>query len=281
MLFKMLLWVLVIGVFSLMISKMVFSAKKLKKADGRKSKIKRMINIVSPPLALLVLVAFFSAISFVNVDRQSQENAVKNYEVVGENYVAHYKLLNGVDEKVDNVYWNNIPENLKNILQNDWVMIYDEEVPTSMRPSITLGANQYNKTGLVLTGLTYFQKRLLFVNSNLNYEAYQGSYIHEYGHAVSYEYGTLHGSPEWKYLYYKYKNDIPNGVEEYYISDSAEFFAWSYSTYFLQPEILESTMPEIYNYMDDLNHTEPHTGFVSKLATGMKGIVNTFIYHLI
>ena len=253
MLFKMLLWVLVIGVFSLMISKMVFSAKKLKKADDRKSKIKRMINIVSPPLALLVLVAFFSAISFVNVDRQSQENAVKNYEVVGENYVAHYKLLNGVDE----------------------------EVPTSMRPSITLGANQYNKTGLVLTGLTYFQKRLLFVNSNLNYEAYQGSYIHEYGHAVSYEYGTLHGSPEWKYLYYKYKNDIPNGVEEYYISDSAEFFAWSYSTYFLQPEILESTMPEIYNYMDDLNHTEPHTDFVSKLATGMKGIVNTFIYHLI
>ena len=266
---------------ALMGFKLFYGVKDFLGAKNKKPKIKAVMSIVFVPVVFVALIGFYSFISFVLVDTSSQTNAIKGYEVVNDNYAAHYALKDYVSKNINEVYWDNIPKGTKNVLQNNWTLIFDTKVPTSMQPRFSLGANQYDKTGLTLSGLTHPQKRLVFVNTLLRYEDFQSSYIHEYGHVVSYEYGNLHGSTEWKHLYYTNKDNAPAEAQGYYVSDSAEFFAWSYSTYFLKPELLKSTLPEIYDYMDELNHTDINQNFFSELQTGMKGIVNTFIFHMV
>ena len=167
-------------------------------------------------------------------------------------------------------------------MKNDWTTIYDVYVPSAMVPKVSIGRNTYDKSGLSLGGLTLNQKRLLFVNIGIaDYNAFINTFIHEHGHAVSYEYGTLHGSIEWIILYNENKDKIVCDEsiydKDYYTSDAAEFFAWSYSEYFTNQNKLKENMPDVYEYMDKLNHTEISD---YKLLTGIKSMLNSFFFYM-
>ena len=273
---KYVLWVLVCIVSVLICKTVKDNYKKFKNAKTAKEKKMAIVGIAIVPLAFAIMFSGYSLFSFVLVNQEEQVSAAEEYFVKDEMYVSNYHMGEELAENLNEVYWNNIPSSLKKVIVDDWTMILDTELPSSMQAMVAVGQNTYDKTGLILGGLTYHQKRLVYVNISVDYDGFLNSYIHELGHVASYEYGTLHGSPEWKSLYYNNKDKAD--CDGYFSSDSAEFFAWAYAEYFISPEDLESSLPDVYAYIDELNHTELDEN--TELFTGIKGIANMFLFYM-
>lgn len=275
--FKYVLWGLIILAVCFLTSKIFFATKRLRKAKTRKEKRKAIFGIISCPALLLVIITVFSICSFAIHDRTSIENAKKEFAVNKDNYSCDFEVEESVIEDLQEKYWNKVPESVRENKKN-WQVLFKDTMPESMQPSISVGKNKFNVSNMVCAGLTYNQKRLIYVNNAMPYDCFVNSYIHEFGHSISYEYGMLHGSYEWQKIYKE--NADKSGCGDYNKSNAAEFFAWSYAEYYLNPESLKAFIPDVYNYMNNLNQTELPNSFVEKVFVGYKVIFNQLMFYL-
>jgi Mlc titration factor MtfA (ptsG expression regulator) len=71
---------------------------------------------------------------------------------------------------------------------------------------------------------------------------------------VSFEHGSIHGSPEWKDIFDE--NSRRLDITDYGKSNEAEFFATMFDMYYTDTETIQHAAPNVYDYIEAILDTE-------------------------
>lgn len=245
----------------------------------KKKKIKSLATMIFSfillPLIIIVGVSFF----FSRPNTKTQTDIMKTYDYVAEDYAAPHKIDDAFFDRMDVLYWGKIPESQKEMFKRDWKIVFDSSRPSFMTEIVPIETNPNNSSENTITGMSCSRLRMIYLNY-LYAEDLEQTYIHEYGHSLAYELGSIDKSKEWQDIYNKYKDIVSNDVWEYYLGNESEFFAYYYSEYFINGEELQENLPEIYEYMDKVNHMEINDNTIPKVYNGIKTFANYFISYL-
>ena len=92
-------------------------------------------------------------------------------------------------------------------------------------------------------------------------------FIHEYGHAVSYTYGHLSESKEFKAAYKEALTKNTPMFGDYALQSSSEYFAESFMAYIVARDQLRINYPETAKFFDEFfaatNTTNPRVGWIT------------------
>ena len=245
----------------------------------KKKKIKSLATMIFSfillPLIIITVVAF--VISKPNV--KVQTDIMETYNYVSEDYAAPFEIDDAFFDRMDVVYWNKIPESQKNMFKSDWKIVFDSEQPSYFNDIIPIETNANSKSEYAVTGMSCARLKMIYLDYRYA-EDLENTYIHEYGHALAYELGSIDNSREWQSIYNKYKDAVSDDVWNYYLGNSSEFFAYYYAEYFQNGEELKENLPEIYKYMDKVNHMEIKNNSMQRTYNGIKTWFNLFITYL-
>ena len=239
-----------------------------KKTKKIKSIITKLFLIV---LTFILSLSVFSVISYCWKDNGLQNNSISEYEKRKE--IIYYNDVS--EENIDKMisYINGLPDGIKTTLLNDWVIVVDKNIPKALDGKNGIKYTEYDTSGLLLGGYTYTQCRLIYVNSSWTDETIYKCFVHEIGHFISFEFGSLHGSKEWCDIYAKGKNVID--MDDYGKSNEAEFFASCFEMYNDSKEKLDVYLPEVSQYFDTIMlDTIKRDGGIQSFLTGCKNSFN-------
>ncbi len=201
-------------------------------------KIARII-VLSISGALIV----YSLISY-SATMEAQDLIHQNY-----NKVAHYNIyiedesqeelqLNKIEEVL-----NLLPKHLYDEINNNWMILISNECPFAGLEAIN-----------TVKGTTYYLTNVIWMHSEFTTH----ELAHEFGHVLSFKYGEIANTKEFKSIYkYTWNSYIEfnnTTITSYSVSSSSEYFAQMFAEYIYYPDYLKENNYEVYEYMDDVTH---------------------------
>ena len=234
--------------------------------------VKFIINMLLTLSVIAIGWSTFSLVSYCWKDT-SQQDKIKQLYTLNE---TNFYYQEGGKPIVSNMieFVESLPESIKNTFYNDWIVDFDESMPTVLVSGLYIvNSNEYDTSGMILGGYTFTRPRIIYINSRLSEDAVYSAFVHEMGHFVSFEYGSQHGSKEWTQIYSKGNETLD--VSEYDKSNVAEFFASCFELYYNEREKLEVYLPEAIVYFDNLLLKQiNHETFIDKFYIGCINTIN-------
>ena len=249
----------------------------LKKMESIEYKSRKKAFFSTFNFTLLTVIAMIGLCIFISVFVDSNQ-AKEIRKIYRETEYASLYVDDSVSASFENKmveFLKGLPADLQSKIHNDWTIVVCDTMPDALA-KITKGpATNYDISNLINGGMTYYQKRVVYVNSSLSGDMSYTSFVHEIGHLVSFERNCAHGCSEWVKIY-KDTSDI-YVCEGYYASNSAEYFANAFMEYYLLSDKIQENAPEMYSYMDEVINGTPVKGLYGMFLTG-KNTLMTYYY---
>lgn len=200
-------------------------------------KIARIIT-----LAVVGALLVYGLISEVST-MEAQDFVHSNYKQSTTNvYVDNNLDVESQQEKVDEVL-SLIPKYLLDEINDNWMILISKECP--FESFVTNGT---------VKGTTYYLTNTIWMHPDFT----SHELAHEFGHVLSFKYGEIANSKDFKNIYKNNWNQyVDYGktvIETHCISSSSEYFAQMFAEYIYYPDYLKEYNNEVYNYMDDITH---------------------------
>ena len=174
---------------------------------------------------------------------------------------------------------SNLPKTVQDAMKDDWAIVLMNKTPEKLFHTSFIQINDYDTSGMIIGGYTFTQPRVVYVNATMEQDIIYRSFVHEIGHVISFEYGSIHGSKEWEKIY---ENCVGKfDTDDYNLSNEAEFFAACFDLYYNEPEKLKEESENAFNYINKIMEEEiSDDNIVETFLTGCKNTINTLrVYY--
>ena len=233
-------------------------------------------------LTLFIGISVFSVVSYCWLDSEGQNKAISGLNTNDELFYTKSGVNEDIVKKMK-TFVENLPDEQKDAVLSRWKIIVTDKIPNVLLHSSVMDINDYDTSEMVVGGYTFTQQRVVFVNSNLDDETIYKSLVHEVGHLLSFEYGSIHGSKKWEKIFEEDAEKFE--TDGYNKSNEAEFFASCYEEYFNSLKHLEKNSEKAYNYMKEMQDEKLYdNNILEKFGSGIKNSINTlrvYYYHYI
>ena len=144
-------------------------------------------------------------------------------------------------------YMDNIPDKVyTRIQEGNWnITLQSDEIRLDSDAD-----NPYTQNG-IYAGMCYFETHCIYIHADTS--SIKISVLHEVGHAIDEEFGTISDGDEFKQIYDKEKGKfvtLDGSSVEHACSNPAEYFAESFNIYFTNPTLLRICTPQTYLFLD-------------------------------
>lgn len=170
----------------------------------------------------------------LNKNISKEKSIIEPNELIESSENTKDYIIDKTNEEIEK-----LPDNIYNLLKNDWkIYLTDEDLDDKFFDG-ALGS---------VPGATVWNKKEIYIQNN--YDKLDMTVLHELGHAVDCEL-KINEQEEWKQIYNEEK-ELATFMTEHCKSTIKEYFADSFSNYIKNPEELNEKCPKTYNYIEKI-----------------------------
>lgn len=214
---------------------------------------KRTIKIFVCVSVCIVIMSLMFICVYEYIDRAAQTSIVSNYSYEIDNLYVD-KDCNIENAKKINAIIDKLPFNFVREFRTDWKIVIGSSIPYAFIEHENIPLD-YESQGISIDGYTNWQTRIIFIREQSDVNQMFEVFIHEIGHCLDFEYGSVSYSDEFQEVYLLYCDNFVDkdvGVLNQYCTTSRdEFFANCFKEYILSPEHLQSQSPQAYIFIDN------------------------------
>ena len=227
---------------------------------------------------VILAISVFSVVSFCWSDIDLQKDVTESMTSVDGLFYSSSDINEDVIVKMQ-TFVSNLPETVRDAINDDWAIMLTDKTPGKLFHTSFIQINDFDTSGMTIGGYTFTQPRVVYVNSSMENDTIYRSFVHEMGHVISFEYGSIHGSKEWEKIYESCMKNFD--TDAYNLSNDAEFFAACFDLYYNEPDKLKEESIDAFNYIEKIMKKEvSDDNIVETFFTGCKNTINTLrVYY--
>lgn len=170
----------------------------------------------------------------LNKNISKEKSIIEPNELIVNSENTEDYIIDKTNEEIEK-----LPDNIYNLLKNDWKIYLTNEDLDDKFFDGALGS---------VPGATVWNKKEIYIQNN--YDKLDMTVLHELGHAVDCEL-KINEQEEWKQIYNEEK-ELATFMTEHCKSTIKEYFADSFSNYIKNPEELNEKCPKTYIYIEKI-----------------------------
>lgn len=236
-------------------------------------------RIIMMLLTVLLAISVFSIVSFCWSDIDLQKDVTKSMTDIDGLFFSSTTVQEDTLTKMQ-TFVANMPKDVRDALNDDWAIVLMNKTPEKLFHTSFIQINDYDTSGMTIGGYTFTQPRTIYVNVNMDQDIIYRSFVHEIGHMISFEHGSIHGSSDWETIYDKcVANEFD--TDAYNLSNEVEFFAACFDLYYNEPDKLKKECKEAFDYIESVMKEEIRDDNIFEtFLTGCKNTINTLrVYY--
>lgn len=214
---------------------------------------KRVIKIFVGALVYIMIMLLIFICIFEHCDKSTQESIVSNYSHGMDNFYIDDGCNVENIEKI-NMFVDKLPSNFVTEFRNDWKVLIGSDIPYIFIEHENIPLD-YKTHGISIDGYTNWQTRIIFIREQLDVNQMLKVFIHELGHCLDFEYGSISYSNAFQEIYLLHRDNFvekdDDSLKQYCTISRDEFFATCFKEYILFPEHLQDQSSQAYMFIDN------------------------------
>ncbi len=220
-------------------------------------RITKFVAYIICAVILLSIITIILAKAYSSHEKDIQTKYLRDAKCISENFYTKCDASEN-DTSCIHDFIASLPKNISYPFTTDWKVIIVSEIPESVEEYLQSNNSNFgsNEENVQAFGYSSWRERLIFIRFQENNEEMYKMFVHEFGHAMDYEFGTPSTSKEFTRIFNLYKETFieadTTALPGYAVSNHCEFFATCCKEYFLYPDHLKTEASEAYSFIDEM-----------------------------